>query len=203
MAPLGALQWLARQYVLGQSLSQSTSINAYNLWTLVWLPVADTKLFFGVTLHTWGWVAGTLLIGMTTWTLFRRLGRERDRIAQEMLTTRAWFIALSGLFIVLTRMHERYILFALALAPLMWYCGRRERRAALTPIVSFTVCVTLVLGAYEHSVFPEIPFVTHVLSLVNIAAVVAVMIPFFSLRPDADAGSASLRMESLDPSAGP
>ena len=77
-------------------------------------------------------VAFAAIVVPTTWMLYRRWAAQADRRAQEQLETHAWFVVLVACFIFETRMHERYILFALALAPLMWYCGRLERGAAAT-----------------------------------------------------------------------
>jgi Gpi18-like mannosyltransferase len=187
MAPIGVLHWLALEYAAGASLSDSTSVNAYNLWTLAWPVTSDSQTLFKISLHAWGWLAFAAILVPTTWGLFRRLGQEPLRVAQEHLMARAWFIVLAALFILLTRMHERYILFALALAPLMWFCGRWERRSAITLLATFTICVTLVLGFYEHSWLQEIPAVTHLLSLINLLALGAVTISFFArsgIRPE-------------------
>ncbi len=188
-APVGVIRWLAAEYETGQTVAPWTTLNAYNMWSLASQPVqgrgqllwpSDSELRLGLTLRTWGSLAFCAIILPTTWTLFRRLPHEDDRVGQEQLMTRAWFIVLVGFFLVETRMHERYILFALALAPLMWYCGRWERRSAATLIVTFTICVTLVFGFYEHGWLPELLPVTHVLSIVNLFALAAVMIAYFA-----------------------
>lgn len=187
-APVGVMRWLVTEYTAGQTLSPWTSVNAYNLWALISQPTEVHHRYFwppdslqrlGLTLRAWGWLAFSAIIVPTTWALFRRLPGEDDRVAQEQLVTRAWFIVLVGLFLVATRMHERYILFALALAPLIWYCGRWDRGSTAALIVTFTICVTLVLGFYEHSWLPELLPVTRLLSVVNLFALGAAMVPYF------------------------
>ena len=81
----------------------------------------------------------------------------------------------------------------------MWYCGRWERRSAATLIVTFTICVTLVFGFYEHGWLPELLPVTHVLSIVNFFALAAVMIAYFAPKettPRAPANEAGLRQRA-------
>ncbi len=180
--PVGVARWLAERYVAGQSLTTQTSVNAYNVWTLIGTPVPDSVRAYGVSLHVWGWAAfgalGAATLARYVWCM--RPVAECDR--WEQLTTRAWFVVLAGLFSLVTRMHERYILFALALVPLMWFCGRIERRAALALVTAFVLCVVLVLGFYEHRVFAEIPAATHLLSAVNLMALAAIAWSFFRVR---------------------
>jgi hypothetical protein len=166
----------------GHSLTDATSVNGYNFWTLAWPVTSDSAVVLALTLHTWRWLAFSAILFVTTWTFFQRLAQQHDRVVQGKLTARAWFIVLVAVFLFLTRMHERYILFSLALAPLMWFCGRWERRSAITLISTFTICVTLVLGFYEHGWLREIPAVTHLLSLINLAAFAAVAASFFAAR---------------------
>jgi len=182
VAPFGVARWLAERYIAGQSLTTQTSVNAYNLWTLLGPPVSDTVRAFGVPLHVWGWAAFGAL-GAAVLIVYVRLGRAHsDRPRWERLTTRAWFIVLAGAFCSITRMHERYILFALALVPLVWFCGKIERRAALTLLAAFVICVILVLGFYEHHVFAELSAATRLLSLVNLVALGALVFSFFRAR---------------------
>lgn len=177
-APVGVLRWLAGR-VAGQALSDSTSVNAYNVWTAMASPVRDSIVFAGMSLQTWGWLAFSAFTAVTTAVSFARARRERDPCARERLLAVGAFAVLVALFALLTRMHERYILFALALAPLVWQCGLLQRRVASTLIATFTICVVLVLGFYEHGVFPELQLVTHALSLVNVGALVALAVAFW------------------------
>ena len=179
-APIGVIRWLANEYAIGQSLSHWTSVNAYNIWTLAGAPTPDLTTVLGLTLHAWGWIAFAAVLVPITWMLYHHLGTQMDRSAQEQFVTRAWFVVLVAFFIFETRMHERYILFALALAPLMWYCGRLERRVAATFIVTFTACVILVLGFYEHSWMKENAAITHLLSLINVAAFAVAAVSYFT-----------------------
>ncbi|MBD5653700.1 MAG: hypothetical protein IAI50_00790, partial [Candidatus Eremiobacteraeota bacterium] len=50
----GVLSWLAGSYASGQSLTDATSVNAYNVWTLWWLVTPDSRLLLGLRLHAWG-----------------------------------------------------------------------------------------------------------------------------------------------------
>ena len=190
--PVGVARWLVERYVAGQSLTTQTSVNAYNVWTLVGTPVSDNVRAYGVSLHVWGWAAFGALGAATLARYVWRMRAATECHQWDQLTTRAWFIVLAGLFSLVTRMHERYILFALALVPLIWFCGRIERRAALALLSVFVICVVLVLGFYEHRVLAEIPAATHMLSLLNLVALATVVWSFFRVRrgrePDGAAG---------------
>ncbi len=177
--PAAVFGWLARHYVAGSSLTDQTSVNAYNIWTLAGPSVSDSLKVYGLALHTWGalFVAAFLCA-----TLIRYAGvirSEPDRSAREQAETRAWFLVLAAFFMLATRMHERYILFALALTPLLWFCGNAERKVVAVLTTTFVLCVVLVLGFYEHRTFAEIPAITHALSIVNVATLAVAAIAFF------------------------
>jgi Gpi18-like mannosyltransferase len=180
VAPLPVFLWLAGQYRAGQNLTDATSVNAYNIWTLAWPVTSDSRIFAGLSLHAWGWLMFTALVVPITIQLRRRLILETNRMVRERLISEAWFIVLVAFFSFETRMHERYILYGLALVPLMILCGRSQRVAAVTLLATFTICVTLVLGFYEHSRIPEITAVTRALSLINLAALFVMLTSFFT-----------------------
>lgn len=181
-APLAVYEWLAAQYGAGQSLTGATSVNAYNLWTLAWPVTSDARIVLGLSLHAWGWLAFAALVVPTAGRLWHRLGKC-DLVQAERLIVRAWFVVLAGFFMLATRMHERYILYALALVPPMWFCGRASRWAAATLLVTFTVTVTLVLGFYEHHWIAENATITHVLSAIDVLAFAAAAVSFLA-EPD-------------------
>lgn len=179
-APAQTFRWLAQQYASGQSLTDATSVNAYNVWTLVGGPVRDGTLLFGITLHTWGWLAVGILTGAATIALGKRMiPTASNSVVREQAVLRAWFVVLDGTFMFSTRMHERYVLFALALTPLLWYCGRLERAVAVVTVATFVTCVVVVVGLYEHHVTREIAAIPHLLAFVNLLAFAAMVLTLF------------------------
>ena len=179
-APLQTLGWLGAQYASGQDLFPSTSINAYNLWLVAAPAMPDARRALGLSLHVWGWLAyGALLTGVTA-AFALRYARERDRIAREQLVVLAWFVATLGLFVLATRMHERYLIFALVFAPLLWVMGARARIAVAVLSVTFTANVGLDL-LYKH--VREIVLLTRVISLANVATLAAEVVALRAVRP--------------------
>lgn len=180
--PIAVFGWLAKQYVAGQNLFSMTSVNAYNAWTLVSEPVSDSTVVFGITLQVWGWLAFALCACATILAFLKGIGSERNGALREQLLVRTWFFLLAELFFFASRMHERYILFALALMPLMWFCGRCERLAAVTLTATFVLCVFMLkLYAYVH--IPQIAAVTHAISVLNFACVAVLACSFVRNRP--------------------
>jgi len=84
-----------------------TSINAYNFWALdgFWDP--DTVTFAGLTLQTWGLAGFILLAAFILWQL-RRNYEPGSAIF-------AIFLLMFSFFMVMTRMHERYLFPTLAI----------------------------------------------------------------------------------------
>lgn len=179
-APLATLRWLAQQYTSGQSLFPMTSVNAYNVWLVANPPVPDASRAFGLSLQSWGWLAFSALDAGVTLAFWRRFARERSRAAGEQLVTLAWFVATLGLFVLATRMHERYLIFALAFAPMLFWCGAWQRLAVVVLSLTFTANVGLDL-IYKH--VREVVLLTRTLSLVNVATLVAEAAALRAVRP--------------------
>jgi Gpi18-like mannosyltransferase len=179
-APLATMGWLARQYTSGQGLFPMTSVNAYNVWLVASPPVPDGRRAFGLSLQTWGWLAFGAFDAAVTLAFWRRFGRERNRTAGEQLVTLAWFVATLGLFVLATRMHERYLIFALAFAPMLFWCGAWQRLAVVVLSLTFTANVGLDL-IYKH--VREIVLLTRTLSLVNVATLVAEAAALRAVKP--------------------
>lgn len=181
-APLGVLRWLVGNYASGQSQTSVTSLNAYNLWTLLGTPASDSLRAYGLTLQVWGWVAFAVLLGATLTLYVRRSRACAPRAAQERVTTRAWFLVLAAVFCLLTRMHERYILYALALLPIVWFCGKVERAAAVTWLTTFVTCVILAFHVYGPGIMREIPAVPYGLAALNLVVLATLAASFLGVR---------------------
>ncbi|HTX02798.1 MAG TPA: hypothetical protein VMD07_03890 [Candidatus Acidoferrales bacterium] len=175
-APLATFRWLASIMITGQSLYKVTSENAYNLWTLVSRPVPDATPFLGISLHVWGWLAFFALALPAYWIFFRRGSPSKP----DALVVAA-FIVLAAMFLLTTRMHERYILPALVLTPLMWQYGRYARLGVCVLTVTFVLGV----GVQElsgHVSATVLSTAIHLLSLVNLACIIPLVLSFFSIK---------------------
>jgi Gpi18-like mannosyltransferase len=177
--PIAVVRWLFAQYSAGQALSSSTSENAYNVWTLLAAPTSDGLVRFGLTLQVWGWLGVASGVAAISIVLFRGARSFLGTRMGEGLVARGWFLALVTLFVFATRMHERYILMALALVPVVWYCGRPERFAAFALTSTFVACAVFVQVAYGHGFSPALGWVPHLLSAVNVLCFFALALAFF------------------------
>ena len=175
-APLAAFAWLAQQYASGQALFPMTSVDAYNAWLAVAPAMPDMQRAFGLRLQTWGWLGFATFDTAITIAFVRSYASERITSQREQSLAIAWFLALLGLFMFATRMHERYVIFALAFAPMLYVCGRWERRAVIILALTFTANVVLSL-LYKH--VPEIVLLTRGISLVNVSTLAIVAARFF------------------------
>ncbi len=101
-----------------------TTMNAFNIWALGGMWVADTQIFF-----TLGWVMFALLTIFTLYVLHERLDTSG-----ELLVLFAAFMLFFSFFMFPTRMHERYLFPALSVLALMLPFSKKIRPiyAALT-----------------------------------------------------------------------
>lgn len=112
--PVGFLYNLYRQ---AYSVYPYTSVNAYNLWGALqgfWLP--DSWGFLGLSFQLWGNLAYLAFLALVLWLLHRRPHPQGAIFAA--------FLLAFGLFILTTRMHERYLFSALPLLALVLYLPR-------------------------------------------------------------------------------
>jgi hypothetical protein len=153
--PLAVFAWVANLLQVGVDLYPDTSVGAFNLYTIQgWFHQSDAVAVLGVSLHIWGEAAFGAFVALVALALAARLARERDRSVREWVLVTACFIVLAGMFVLLTRMHERYLFFAIALAPMLWYVGRWERTVAATMMVTFTLKCAWVLLIAAHGSAP-------------------------------------------------
>ncbi|MDB5042034.1 MAG: putative rane protein [Candidatus Eremiobacteraeota bacterium] len=193
LQPLAVFAWVANLLHVGVDLFPDTSVGAFNLYTIKgWFYQSDTVAVLGVPLRTWGEAAFGALVALVAFALAARLARERDRSIRERVLVTACFIVLAGMFVLLTRMHERYLLFAVALVPTLWYVGRWERAVGATMMVTFTLNCAWVLFDAAHAAAPVAHaagnatnhlhrlavLVGHGLSLINVVALGAIVYHF-------------------------
>jgi hypothetical protein len=98
----------------------------------------------------------------------RRLQRAQSKPERLRVFVTAWFLVLLALFVLTTRMHERYLAYALAIAPLLWPIGLTERRIVTMLAITFVAGIALAIlrasaGAEAFSTLP-----VHVVSLLNV-----------------------------------
>lgn len=194
--PLAVFAWLAHLLQGGIQLFRSASIGAFNLYTVVGrFNQSDDVPFLGVPLRFWGDAAFAALLAFVAVTLAMRLSRERDRGARERSLVTACVVVLAGMFVLLTRMHERYLFFAAALVPALWYAGQWERLLGATMMTTFTINCAAILSspafsrhtaaanAAAQSIIishgrPTAWVAVHVISLINVLALAALAYHF-------------------------
>ena len=168
---LDAFAWLYQKYSFGKNVYPFNSVNAFNLWSVVhpfWQRDSDSIAV--LPQYAWGLL---LLVAATVLTVVRYLQTRTPRALLES----AALLSLA-FFMLSTRMHERYIyeglLFTIAAAAL----ARRYAVAAV--IFTCTLFVNLFYslnyldvvmhGAPAGTNAQDLwPFVTHPLSLLNVA----------------------------------
>jgi Gpi18-like mannosyltransferase len=109
-APLAVIGRLIDWYRIGSALYPYTSANAFNVWAF--LPqffLSDQTNFLFFTLKGWANAAFVVL----AFALYYHYFRTRTR---ESLIETAYLLML-GFFLVLTEMHERYLIYALTIVP--------------------------------------------------------------------------------------
>ena len=97
----------------GYDLYKYTSCNAYNTWALFGLWKSDIVSHLGLTYQQWGIIAFFPFLAFVMWQLHRKY-EPRSVIF-------AVFLIMFGFFMLMTRMHERYLFPVLALLALGWY----------------------------------------------------------------------------------
>jgi len=97
----------------GYNVYPYNSANAYNFWALLGFWKSDTIVHLGLTHQQWGSVAFGAFAAFVMWQLHRRC-EPRSAIF-------AVFLLLFGFFMLMTRIHERYLFAVFALLALGWY----------------------------------------------------------------------------------
>lgn len=166
--PISIFGWLLERYRYGSNVYAYNSVNAFNLWTIrypFWQHDDSQVLFFAQ--YLWG----ILLLGAATVLILLRYlqsGTQRVMIESAALLTLAFFM-------LLTRMHERYVFDGLLFTIVAIFIGRRYLVAAA--IVSATLFANLVysmqyMAAMEQHWNLDVtnlwPHVTNLLSLANV-----------------------------------
>ncbi|GAC1547120.1 MAG: hypothetical protein NVS3B16_18750 [Vulcanimicrobiaceae bacterium] len=175
------LHWLLERYVNGVDKYPNASSGAFNAYTVVGgFFQSDATKFLGVSLRAWGVGFFSLLllaVAAKTWSLVRGADAQRHVLA-------AAFVALVALFVLMTRMHERYLMPGLVVGAIVACSNRRYFIAEAIFFFTFTVnCAFILKGFYGGGHHPITAQAGHVLSLLNVAAFVLALTTFFSTRP--------------------
>lgn len=97
----------------GYNVYPYTSVNAYSLWALAGFWENDTVVHLGLTYQQWGILAFVAFAAFVMWQLHRRYDTRSAVFAV--------FLLAFGFFMLMTRMHERYLFSVFALLALGWY----------------------------------------------------------------------------------
>jgi Gpi18-like mannosyltransferase len=180
LSPIVEFRWLYDRYAYASGVYAYSSVNAFNIYALVhhfWEPdtqlVPDWQLFdrhIGLPQFVWGILLLLVAVGLVV----SRYVQRREIVA---LLEGAMILSL-GYFVLSTRMHERYIFNAVALAvPLVFY---RRRYLYATFILSATLLGNLIYSLdYLYVMDAKIqgvdagnlmPFLSHPASFANVIA---------------------------------
>ncbi len=172
--PLESFTWLFQRYAYGSGVYKYTSVNAFDLYAVknaFWQRDDEPLQFFGLSLgppYLWGIV---LTLSSTVLIAIRYATQKTERALLE-----AGLLVCLGFFILSTRMHERYVFNAFALAmPLIAY-GRRY--AAAAAILTLTLFANLAYSLKYQTVMEQHtagvdatniwPAISHPASLLNV-----------------------------------
>ena len=96
----------------GYSVYPYNSINAYNFWALLGFWKTDTVTHLGLTYQIWGVLAFVIFAAFVMWQLHRRY--------EQKAAIFAVFLLIFGFFMLMTRIHERYLFPVFALLAMSW-----------------------------------------------------------------------------------
>ncbi|MBC5825340.1 MAG: phospholipid carrier-dependent glycosyltransferase [Candidatus Eremiobacteraeota bacterium] len=168
--PGQVLAWLYDRYHAGMSVYPFNSVNAFNLYSVsrdFWQP--DNLRILGIPQYVWGTVIFVFLLAALVLRQWRTTGTDRPDADRERSFYTAAFVALLGLFMLTTRMHERYMFSALAVAPLIWNIGSLQRLVVSLLSLTFVANLFYALQYLFHQSTDLHPLEVHGLSLLNVA----------------------------------
>ncbi len=182
-SPLGVYARMIDWYRIGSSLYPFTSANGFNVYALAGDFFApDTRPLFGVPLKYWADAAYIAIFAAVCARYVRRPGDRAFLVA--------CFLTLLAFFLVLTEMHERYLMYALAFAPALAAIDRRAIWA--TVVLSVTQWLNLeysltymwIESDKPTGVNPKefAPVLVHLCTLANIAVFVRAAQLYFDGR---------------------
>jgi Gpi18-like mannosyltransferase len=96
----------------GYNMYPYNSLNAYNFWALLGFWKPDTVPHLGLTYQIWGILAFVIFAAFIMWQLHRRY--------EQKAAVFAVFLLMFGFFMLMTRIHERYLFPVFALLAMSW-----------------------------------------------------------------------------------
>jgi len=163
------IAFLVDRYTAGLNLYPFNSAHAYNFWALLGFWEPDTVPRLGLTYQQWGILALVTFVAFVMWQLHRRY-EPRSAIF-------AVFLIMFGFFMLMTRMHERYLFPVLALLALGWYTRftlwiyiglTAAHLASLIFVMSYLNRSAYILGRWSIDVLSPENISVDVLASVNI-----------------------------------
>jgi Gpi18-like mannosyltransferase len=140
------------------------SLNAFNFFSLIGKNiVSDSEIFFIFSYNTWGYIFLVLIcFGITPLLYFKSKNSSIVYLASLIQAT--------GLFVFWTRMHERYMFPAVALALLAFIYIKDIRLMVIFALSSFTVFVNsqVVLERMMATEYPHVPANNPILIIISL-----------------------------------
>lgn len=167
-------EWIITLYTKTMGQYPYASLNAFNLYYLLDANFAiDTVKTFLFSFHTWGMIA-IVLITLFTWLIYIKGNTQRFAPA-------AAFFLITGVFMLASRMHERYLFPAVLLA-LLAYVELQDRRfLALAAGFSLTTYANTqyILHGIKNGLpggwYDNIPYLTSYANLILFAFLIYVL----------------------------
>lgn len=146
----GAL-WIYNLFAKTTGEYPYASVNAFNFFSLIeknW--VKDSAVFWGLSYHTWGMIF-IVAVTLLTWFLYYK-GKS------SLFAPTAALLLITGVFNLSTRMHERYLFPAVALAILAFIYLRDIRLLMLSAGFSATVFLNTHFVFFKTSGMNAFPY---------------------------------------------
>ncbi len=164
--------WIVQQYIKTAKQFPFATVNAYNIYALVGANLKyDSTNFLLLNYYTWGFIFILGLLGLGTFLYWNNLKRENPCNGLSFLTA---LLLSVGIFVLATRMHERYLFAALTIA-LLVYIRFPDRRvlylfAGLT-VTNYLNIAQICFEAFHQNVYgPD--WIVPVVSLTNVLLLV-------------------------------
>ena len=174
------LGWLVERYLFGYDKYPWDTASAWNVYAIAGpMYASDARQVFGLSLHAWGFLLSIGMVVAVCVHLWRTLA-DADATGRARSLLLAGTVALAAPYMLATRMHERYLLSALALASVVATFAPRLRLPIGGLIAVFAICCAFVMagffGGHHH---PWTLTVVHLLAAVNVLLYAALAGAFF------------------------
>lgn len=173
------VKFLYDRYTEGYIRFEYNSLNAYNFWALLGFWKPDTVSHMGLSYHTWGIIVFVFFTCFVMWQLHRRYDQKAAVFAV--------FLLMFGFFMLMTRMHERYLFPVLALLALSWSGGFAFKRMTFWLYIgltgTFLANLAYVLSKLNAGAFiPDGHWSIYILAPINIILFVSAIVYFFRMQ---------------------